>query len=228
MDRNSECWYVESCEEECHNCLIYIQMKWQFDNSGLPKAKYKPIRLIATEDNMPIFTRLNEIRKGIDQFVKEGRNLYIGGLSTGTGKTSWAIKMLQTYFHYNAIGNHGRVTGMFVSTTELLLQLKDFNNPLPQEYKNNLLNADLVVWDDIAVSGMSAYDYTQLFTLIDKRILNDKSNIFTSNYVSADKFSECMGTRLASRIWDTSEKVFIKGGDWRGRVTDNFKSAGDR
>ena len=221
MERNSECWYVTACNDDCTGCAIYKQMKWQFDNSGLPKAKYKPIELFATKENVDIFRYLADIRKNITDFVDEGRNLYIGSLSTGTGKTSWAIKMLQTYFHYRAVGNHGRVIGMFVSTTELLLQLKDFNNPLPQEYKDNLINADLVIWDDIAVSGMTTYDYNQLFTIIDKRILNDKANIFTSNYVSADKFSECMGARLASRIWASSEKVIIKGGDWRGRSTSS-------
>lgn len=221
MERNSECWYVTVCNDDCIGCAIYKQMKWQFDNSGLPKAKYKPIELFATKENVDIFRYLADIRKNITDFVDEGRNLYIGSLSTGTGKTSWAIKMLQTYFHYRAVGNHGRVIGMFVSTTELLLQLKDFNNPLPQAYKDSLINADLVIWDDIAVSGMTTYDYNQLFTIIDKRILNDKANIFTSNYVSADKFSECMGARLASRIWASSEKVIIKGGDWRGRSTSS-------
>ena len=228
MERNSDCWYVNTCEENCNNCLIYIQMKWQFDNSGLPKAKYRPIALTATSATLRAFEKLGTIRKGIDEFVKSGRNLYICGRTPGTGKTSWAIKMLQTYFHYNAVGNHGRVTGMFVSTTELLLQLKDFQNPLPQEYKNNLLNADVVIWDDIAVTGMSAYDYNQLFTIIDKRILNEKSNIFTSNCVDKDTLVNSLGERLASRVWSTSEVVEIKGGDWRGRVADNKQSTGDR
>lgn len=221
MDRNSECWYISACDEDCNGCLVYLQMKWQFDNSGLPKAKYKPIKLIATNETLSAFTRLNDIRKNIDKFVEEGNNLYICGVTPGTGKTSWGIKMLHTYFHYVAVGNHGRVTGMFVSTTELLLRLKDFQNPLPQEYKDNLLNADLVIWDDIAVSGMSAYDYNQLFTIIDKRILNDKSNIFTSNCTDKETLTTSLGERLASRVWNTSERIEIKGGDWRGRVTDN-------
>jgi len=221
MERNSECWYVSACEDDCTGCLIYKQMKWQFDNSGLPKAKYKPIQLTATKETRSVFVQLAGIRKSINQFVKDGKNLYICGSTPGTGKTSWAIKMLQTYFHYMAVGNHGRVIGMFVSTTELLLQLKDFQNPLPQEYKDNLINADLVIWDDIAVSGMSTYDYNQLFTIIDKRILNEKSNIFTSNCTDKDTLIKSLGERLASRVWCTSEIVEIKGGDWRGRSSSS-------
>ena len=221
LTRNSECWYVNDCQDDCHNCLVYKQMKWQFDNSGLPKAKYKPIELRATKSTLQSFRRLAEIRKGINDFVADGNNLYICGRNPGTGKTSWAIKMLQTYFHYVAIGNYGVVKGMFVQTTGLLLQLKDFDNPLPKEYKENLLRANLVVWDDIAVSGMSAYDYNQLFTIIDRRILEGKSNIFTSNCSDLPTLVKSLGERLASRVWSTSERIEIVGGDWRGRTSDN-------
>lgn len=192
-------------------------MKWQFDNSGLPKAKYKPIELIGSRENLETFKYLASVRKDIEQFVYDGRNLYICGSTPGTGKTSWAIKMLQTYFHYVAVGNYGVVKGMFVSTTELLIRLKDFQNPIPQEYKDNLRNADLVVWDDIAVTGMSPYDYNQLFMIIDKRILEGKSNIFTSNCADIEMLIKSLGERLASRVWKTSEVVEIRGGDWRGR-----------
>lgn len=228
MERNSNCWYVNACDDDCAGCLVYKQMKWQFDNSGLPLVKYKPIELTATKENLPVFKRLAEIRKGIADFVSDGQNLYICGRNPGTGKTSWAIKMLQTYFHYVAIGNYGVVKGMFVSTAQLILQLKDFQNPLPQKYKDDLLNASLVVWDDIAVTGLSNYDYTQLFTLIDQRVLSGKANIFTSNCSSLEDLSKVLQPRLASRIWNTSEIAEIKGGDWRGRVADNKQGIGNK
>ena len=95
------------------------------------------------------------------------------------------------------------------------MQLKDFNNPLPKSYLENLKNVDLVIWDDIAVSGMSQYDFTQLYTIIDKRILAEKSNIFTSNQPTVEGFAKMMGNRLASRIYYTSEIVELKGKDMR-------------
>ena len=193
-------------------------MKWQMEHSGLPEAKQRPITLYMTEDNAGdrrAYDRLTEIRKGIVDFVQSGKNLYICSNWTGNGKTSWAIKMLHTYFHYTAEGNYENLKGMFVSTTELLLQLKDFNNPLPKSYLENLKNVDLVIWDDIAVSGMSQYDFTQLYTIIDKRILAEKSNIFTSNQPTVEGFAKMMGNRLASRIYYTSEIVELKGKDMR-------------
>ena len=218
MNKNSECWYKDTCKDDCDRCTVYVQMKWQMEHSGLPEAKQKPITLYLTDDNSgdeKAFYRLADIRKNIVDFVQNGKNLYICSKWTGNGKTSWAIKMLHTYFHHTAVGNYDNLKGMFVSTTELLLQLKDFNNPLSKAYLENLKNVDLVIWDDIVVSGMSQYDFTQLYTIIDKRILAEKSNIFTSNQPTVEGFAKLMGNRLASRIYYTSEIVELIGKDMR-------------
>lgn len=217
-ERNSECWYKDTCKDDCDTCAVFFQMKWQMENSGLPKAKQKPIVLKLTEDNemdTDAFLRLRDIRENIVDFVERGRNLYICSDTTGNGKTSWAIKMLQTYFHYTAVGNYDNLKGMFVSTTELLLRLKDFNNPLSKTYLDNLREVDLVVWDDIAVSGMSQYDFTQLYSIIDARVLAEKSNIFTSNQTTAEGLADFVGSRLVSRIYYTSEIIELYGKDRR-------------
>lgn len=192
-------------------------MKWQFDNSGLPKSKYKPIKLIPNRVDKAAFTQLANIRKNIVDFVNEGKNLYICGNELGNGKTSWAIKMLQTYFHYTAEGSLWTIRGMFVQTADLLLELKDFNNVRSTHYDiETLCNVDLLILDDVVVSGLSQYDYTQLFTLIDKRMLSEKSIIYTSNITSKEDLSNIIGDRLSSRVWNNSEIVELRGGDMRG------------
>ena len=218
MERNSDCWYIETCEDDCATCAVFFQMNWQMEHSGLPKAKQKPIALYLTDDNSgdkQAFYRLADIRKNIVEFVESGKNLYICSNLTGNGKTSWAIKMLHTYFHYTAIGNYDNLKGMFVSTADLLLKLKDFNNPLPKSYKDNLESVDLVIWDDIALTNMSQYDYTQFYNIIDKRILAEKSNIFTTNCTDVKKLAELVGAKVASRIYYTSEVIELKGKDMR-------------
>ena len=216
MDRNSDCWYLNVCQDDCSKCVVYPQMKWQFDNSGLPKSKYMPINLYASDEDYPAFLELADIRTNIVEFVETGHNLYICSTIPGNGKTSWAIKMLQTYFHYVAEGNLFNVKGMFVSVPDLLLKSKDFDNPLSKEYKDNLRNCDLLILDDIAVTGLSQYDYLQLFTLIDYRMLANKSIIFTSNNVTLKDLQASVGERLASRIWNNSNKIELRGGDMRG------------
>ena len=212
----TDCWYIDTCDNDCRSCTIYPQMKWQFDNSGLPKDKYKPIKLSPQSCDRGSFRLLADIREDIDLFVAQGRNLYICGANPGNGKTSWAIKMLQTYFHFVAEGNMFKLKGMFVSVPDLLLKFKDFDSPLSSEFKDNLRNVDLLVLDDVAVSGLSQYDYLQLFALIDSRVLSKKSIIFTSNNRSFNDLKEAVGDRLASRIWNSSEVVEIRGGDMRG------------
>lgn len=218
MERNSNCWYVNTCEDDCDRCTVYVQMKWQMEHSGLPEAKQRPIALYLTEDNSgdkKAFNRLADIRKNIVDFVQSGKNLYLCSKWTGNGKTSWAIKMLHTYFHYTAQGNYENLKGMFVSTSGLLLKLKDFNNPVSKAFRENLETVDLVIWDDIAVNGISPYDYTQLFNIIDSRILAEKSNIFTSNVVEVEELNKIFGARLTSRIMYSSEIIELKGKDMR-------------
>ena len=216
--RNSKCWYLDTCKDDCDLCTIYTQMKWQMENSGLPEAKQKSITLNITDSNLSdrqAFHRLADIRKDIVNFVETGKNLYICSDTNGNGKTSWAIKMLHTYFHHTAIGNYENLKGMFVSVPKLIIQLKDFNNPLSAKYKKDLETVDLVIWDDIAITGISQYDYTQLFALIDSRMLSEKSNIFTSNIANEDQLSEILGSRLTSRIYHASEIIKFTGKDMR-------------
>ena len=218
MERNTNCWYVKSCKDDCDRCTTYVQMKWQMEHSGLPEAKQRPITLYMTEDNAGderAYDRLTEIRKNIVEFVFKGKNLYICSSRTGNGKTSWAIKMLHTYFHYTAEGNYENLKGMFVSTADFLLKAKDFNNPMSKTYRDNLENVDLVIWDDIALTNMTQYDYTQFYNIIDKRILAEKSNIFTTNCVDVKKLADLVGAKIASRIYYTSEIVELKGKDMR-------------
>ncbi len=214
--KNTDCWYIEVCDDDCSNCIIYPQMKWQFDNSGLPKSKYKPIKLTPQPVDKSAFKQLADIRKNIDQFVKDGKNLYICSTTPGNGKTSWAIKMLQTYFHYVAEGNLFNVKGMFVSVPNLLIKMKDFDNPNLAEFKENLQSTDLLILDDIAVTGLSQFDYLQLFTLVDNRMLAEKSIIFTSNNVTLDDLEKSVGARLASRVWRNSTIIELRGDDRRG------------
>lgn len=215
--RNSNCWYLEVCNDECFMCRTYLEMKWQMDNSGLPDKLQKPIEMYITDGNKcdkAAYKRLAGIRKDIVNYIGAGNNLYICGKS-GNGKTSWAIKLLHSYLHHKAPGNYERLQGVFISVADLLLRLKDFNNPISKEFKDNLETAPMVVWDDICITGISQYDYTQIYTLINNRVLAGRSNIFTSNVIDRGMLDEVFGERLTSRIYDLSEIIELKGKDMR-------------
>ena len=216
--RNTDCWYSKICKDDCTNCITYLQLDWQMKNSGLPTSKQRVINLYVNEHNKcdtRAFEQLSNIKKSIVDYVETGHNLYICGNNPGNGKTSWAIKLLQSYFHHKAHGNYEHLLGMYVSTVELLLKLKDFNNPLPARYKELLETVDVVVWDDIAITGISQYDFTQLYSIINNRIFAEKANIYTSNITNSAQLEKVLGSRLASRIYGASEIIELKGMDMR-------------
>lgn len=215
MERNKKCWYKDVCTYDfCTNCIRYSEMKYLMDNSGIPINKQMPQELIAGID-LAQFSRLADIKADIEDFIESGNNLFICSKHTGNGKTSWALKLLLKYFDKIWAGNGFRVRGLFVNVPTLLLQLKNFSNPLSEEYKRNLMDVDVVVWDEIASTTISNYDYGNLLMFLDHRIFSDKANIFTSNAISKDELEKNVGAKLASRIWNTSEVIEFKGKDRR-------------
>lgn len=216
--KNKNCWYKDVCNlncSDCDSCIRYLEMRYLLDNSGIPQQRQQPTVLTVSEEDYEAYCNLADIKDHIINFVENGCNLLICSEITGNGKTSWAIKLLLKYFNDIWAGNGFRVRGMFVHVPTLLLKLKNFNEPLSEEYKQNLMECDLVIWDDIASIDISKYDYSQMLSYIDYRLIDSKSNIFTSNRCTLEDFEEALGSKLASRIWNTSEVIRFYGKDRR-------------
>lgn len=218
--RREDCWYREVCnaDVDCNMCDRFNEMQYLMENSNLPKSKQRPIALDAPQCDLQAYNRLAEIKSNMVDFVESGSNLYITSSHFGNGKTSWAIKLLLKYFDDIWAGNGFNVRGLFVSVPMFLLKSKDFKNADPEfeKLKRQLLDVDLVVWDDIASTNMTGYDYSQLLMYIDGRMLNEKSNIYTGNCETRELLTERLGNKVASRIWNShTEVITFKGGDLR-------------
>lgn len=214
---NEKCWYKEVClYRKCTGCLRFLEMNYLIEHSGIPKIKHLPPILHPSNDkDKVLFKKLAKAKNNILTTVNNGENIYITSSNTGNGKTSWAIKILLKYFDEIWAGNGLKTRGLFVHVPTLLMELKDFNNPLTKEYKELLKNCDLVVWDDIASTDLSGYDYSQLMIFIDYRILAEKSNIYTGNITDKKDLEQSVGTRLASRIYNRCTVFEITGEDER-------------
>ena len=219
MEKFTDCWYKSVCTGDCSSaCIRYMEMKHLMDNSNIPKSKQIPQSLIAPDCDKASFRKLADIKANIVDFVECGQNLYIASDKTGNGKTSWAIKLMLKYFDEIWAGNGFRTRAIFIHVPTFLLRCKDFNNKDEafEELKKFIATVDLVVWDDIASTDVSAYDYSQLLMYIDSRLLNGLSNIFTGNYENRDRLEKRVGMKLTSRIWsDSTEVIVFKGGDMR-------------
>ena len=215
-ERIFDCWYKDVCSNECSAfCVRYKEMRYLVDSSGIPTSKQYPDILEAPKEDYDSFIELADIKSNICEWVGGFNNLYIASENTGNGKTSWSIKLLLKYFNEIWPGNGFKVRGIFVHVPTLLLQMKNFQNPVSEQYKEDLMNCDLVVWDEIASTSISAYDYSNLLMFMENRLMNGKSNIFTSNAVHKEQLEEIIGIKLASRIWNGSKLIFFKGKDRR-------------
>ena len=188
------------------------------DMSNLPVNLQTPRKLVPDKCDVKGFEKLADIKSDIVNFVSEGKNLYIGGVSAGTGKTSWAIKLMLKYFDEVWPGNGFRTRGIFIHVPTFLLKCKDFNSR-DQEFevlRKQIVDVDVVIWDDIASTDVSAYDYSQLLSYLDGRCNAGLSNIYTGNLVSPNAMTKALGAKLTSRIFaSTTEQVFFTGGDKR-------------
>ena len=222
MCRSNECWYARDCieyKEGCTDyCPTYIKLRYMMDNSGIPESKQRPIELYPAKCDLQAFQRLSEIKDNIYEFVQSGKSLYIGGSITGTGKTTWGMKLLMRYFEEMAEREGCKVRGIIIHVPTFLNRLKNFKevDPAFEELKENIREIDVVVWDDIASSNISDYDYAQLLSYIDSRYMNEVANIYTSNIVSRDDLIKALGAKLASRIWNSDTEVIeFRGGERR-------------
>ena len=212
-----DCWYLPVCHNTCSDtCIRYLEMKYLMDNSGIPKAKQRPLVLTPEKVDYDAFVQLADIKDNIVDFVKSGKGLYIASKYNGNGKTSWSIKLLLKYFDSVWAGNGFRCCGVFIHVPTLLLRLKDFDNKDASlnELKKNLLDADVVVWDEIGSDYLSNYDLTQLLTFLDQRDLEEKCNIYTGNLLENDLLNK-VGAKLYSRMWNGSLKIIFKGSEDR-------------
>ena len=216
-----DCWYEKTCKNctnNCtNNCIRYTEMSFLINSAKIPKGNQFNNKLIPAPIDIQNFKFLKEIKEDIINFVKNGENLYIYSSNFGNGKTTWAIKIIQSYFDKIWAGNGFTQRGLFIHVPSFLTKFKEVINKKDEEFediKKQLLEVDLVIWDDIAAGKLTDYDHTNLLTYIDQRKLNGKSNIYTGN-LNEEELTVAIGNRLKSRVWNDSTVVELRGNDRR-------------
>lgn len=217
------CWYKAVCKlyttENCDkHCIRFSQMKHLIESSNLPKTLCFPIELEPQVIDLASFVCLAQIKEEIVDFVRNGENLYIFSANPGNGKTTWTAKLLLKYFEQVWSTNAYAERGLFISVTDFLinLRLSGYNNPNNLALIQKIKSIDLVVWDDIAVGELTPQDLDVLYSLINTRIMNGLSNIFTGN-LNNEQLLTILGPRMHSRIWESSIRVEFRGTDRRGQ-----------
>ena len=214
------CWYKRICTEQCsENCIRYKLMYSLFKQSNLPESLWDYKELICHEKDLQVYKQLQAKSDAILNFIESGNNLYIYSENCGNGKTTWAIRLMYSYFDKIWHKSCFDCKALFVSVPKFLYNCK---RSISQDVKgfeelcNLISEVDLVIWDDIGEMKASDYEHQILFQYIDDRINSKKSNIYTSNK-NKGQLEDVLGVRLASRIYNCSECIEFLEEDKRGK-----------
>lgn len=219
---NNSCHYEEN---NCKNCPIYFRLNKLFDYSLLSNKQRQYYKLLYAKDiygnvtDKNAYDKLNNIKDNIVQSVKNGSNFYIYSSTTGNGKTTWAIKLIQYYLGSIYNKSDFKCRALFISIPRYLSCLKSEIGQQKSDYvkyvEKNIRTADIIVWDDIAIKSMSEWEQEKLLDFINYRIDFGLSNVYTAN-VLPDRLEQLLGARLSSRIRG-SYLIEFKSPDLRGK-----------
>lgn len=207
------------CQKEDTFCIRLFKLETLFDASllSLEQSKRIDLRIDSDGTDREQFLRLKEIEKDIVNFVNSGNNLYIYSETCGNGKSAWSIRLLQDYFKEIWWNCSIGCKGLFVNVPRFFLSLKNNisnKDDYAEHIKNNVLSADIVVWDDLGTKGITEFENEHLLSIIDDRMNRKKTNIFTSN-VPPINLADMIGQRLSSRVVNFSEIIHFTGKDKR-------------
>lgn len=218
-----KCWFYSVCNhKDCENafCIKKYKLDFLYTNSLLTTSQREKTRLYVEQNGTDYaeYMKLADIEKNIVPFVQDGNNLFIYSANPGTGKTSWAIRFIQAYLNTIWPGSDLVCRALFISVPRFLISIKE-NITAKNDYatfiKENILEADLVVWDDIGAQLGTEFENNQLLSFIDSRIAAGKANIYTSN-LNKTQLMATVGDRLTSRVFNLSAVVQFQGTDKRG------------
>lgn len=223
-----DCIFKGSCPRQdrlgCNiDCPIQPEFYYLLNSSNIPNQYKKAITLYPSSADVDTFNTLAEIKSDIENFVKDGRFLYLWGEELGTGKSSWLCKIMKTYLAVVCIGNAFKDRAWFEYIPSFLLLAKDFENEERKLHIEALLKRDLVILDDIGAVYNTQYDITVLSDIINTRYSNGLATMFTSN-VNPAKLDKSL-VRLTDRM--CSDIVLEIRGKGRRKSVSTYKRIGD-
>lgn len=225
MITNEKCPFNHKCAKKdvCYAdtfCLKLFKMNSLWELALLTDAQRQHIQLRLDENgaDRESYLYLKSIQSNIEKFIEAGDNLYIYSSTCGNGKTAWALRLLNTYLDKIWYKTDIECRALFIHVPRFLLALKDNlseKSDYIQHIKQNILKADLVIWDEIGTKGLTSFEFENIINFVNARIDMRKSNIYTSN-LQPPELLEAVGERLYSRIVNLSNKVEFVGADKRG------------
>ena len=203
-----------SCSELCGG---YRVLRALYNLSRIPESYRYNISLKPDPEDLPAFVALDEYREAVVDRVQEGKGLYIWGKSTGSGKTSWACKIMSHYFRKICFDTGLENEGLYIFLPTFLEDLRDnYDNKDPEfeQVLSMVKGCKLLIIDDIGAERVTEWVRERMVSIINTRVSNNLATIYTSN-LSPEELKEELGDRISSRVLGSSQVIEITGGDRR-------------
>lgn len=203
-----------ACSELCGG---YRVLRALYNLSRIPEKYRYNIPLKPEQVDIPAFEALNEYKESVLEKVEAGKGLYIWGKSTGSGKTSWACKVMSHYFRKIAFDTGLENEGLYIFLPTFLEDLRDnyeSKDPDFEQVLSMVKECNLLIIDDIGAERVTEWVRERMVSIINTRVSNNLATIYTSN-LSPEELKEELGDRISSRVLGSSQVVEIAGGDRR-------------
>lgn len=204
-------------------------------------TKYQKCRLSnlpIAEQNPKIKTVIDRYLGDIDRYIiSENRGLFLFSIpnpqnlfGTGVGKTTTACTILNEYLIYR-VKQHLKGELELSENPTYFIKASEFQNTYNSQFRGDserqkeasesyyrmkarMKNVELLVIDDIAIRDLTEALKNELFEVIDYRVVEDKTTIYTSNHPLGN-IIEMLGERICSRIDGTTYALGFEGQDKR-------------
>jgi DNA replication protein DnaC len=209
--------------EACH-CQGDLKRRQRLVAAGIPK-RYAHCTLDTFKERSTVLKNAKaRVREFIDLWpvADEGRGLLLMG-GCGVGKTHLAVAALIEIINSN---KPGRL--LFTNFQDLIQEIQaSFDSdqvPSKSELLRPLLDADLLVIDELGSQKPTEWVKDILYYLVNTRYNDERTTIFTTNYFdlpegsSKDSLVDRIGVRLRSRLFEMAQRVEIAADDYRRNV----------
>ena len=207
--------------ERCGLCGVTRLKVRRYNNAKIP-SKFAGV--LQSDDIDPRgqsqLDAMTYVKSFVDKYPEEKGFLLMGG--PGLAKTRLAVGAIAELTLQKA------VECVFTDFFFLLADLREAYSAgiSENEVIGPLINAEILVIDEMGKGRSSEWEQNILDQLISKRYNSSKKTLVTTNYVARDSLSkksrnntevleDRVGERIASRLYEMCTLLFIEGSDYR-------------
>ena len=175
---------------------------------------------IKDSDNKEIYNSLKAVVDDIVSVVDKGTNFFFFGATPGTGKTFCAFVLLNHFIYKTCTTDRfdfENPLGMYVVHADLMDDLRYRRDSDELQRTLKIVNeVPLLIMDDLGSGTSSPFSRDQTYLIMNNRINNGLSTIYTSNLTVAElRNPEVLGARNVSRLIVNAIGIEFTGKDRR-------------